>query len=32
MTVTVPVDSSHYSCVGVRVVYQASKQQPSSLY
>lgn len=26
------MDSSHYSFVGVRVVYQASKQQPSSLY
>lgn len=32
MTVTVPMDSSHYSCVGVLVVYHASKQQPSSLY
>lgn len=32
MTVTVPVDSSHYSCVAVLVVYHASKQQPSSLY
>lgn len=32
MTVTVPVDSSHYSCVGVCEVYQASKPQPSLLY